>query len=71
MTAIACEYLDDYDRRSPPRGIPPELALLIVRKAERMAARFEDQALDEMTRRARSALRDGCDPRVIARQMGL
>ena len=54
-----------------PQPIPPELALLIVRKAERMAAQFEDQALDEMTRRARRALRDGCDPRVIARQMGL
>lgn len=51
--------------------IPPRLALLIVRKAERMAARFEEQALDELTRAATRALRRGVAPDEIARQMEL
>jgi hypothetical protein len=50
---------------------PPELALLIVRKASAMAAAFEEKALDQMTLDARRALSDGAEPRVIARQMGL
>lgn len=61
----------DYLPRPKPQPIPPALALLIVRKAERMAARFEEQALDEMTRAAIRALRQGAAPDEIARQMGL
>lgn len=61
----------DYLPRSKPQSIPPTLALLIVRKAEQMAARFEDQALDEMTRAATRALRRGVAPDEIARQMEL
>lgn len=36
-----------------------------------MAEAFERQALDQMTRDARRALRDGMEPRRIVRQMGL
>ncbi|WP_455921813.1 hypothetical protein [Pseudomonas putida] len=66
MSIIDCDYL-------PPANVPfpPELALLIVRKAEAMAAAFEEKALDQMTEDARRALRRGVEPRVIARQMGL
>jgi hypothetical protein len=51
--------------------IPRELAVLIVKKAIAMAERFENQAIDQMTRDARRALRDGTAPAVIVRQMGL
>ncbi|MNG09480.1 hypothetical protein D3C84_928990 [compost metagenome] len=71
MTVIACEYLDDYDRRRPPRGIPPELAQLIARKAEALAAEFKGRALDELNRAARSHLRTGETPEQIARLLGL
>jgi len=50
---------------------PPELALLIVRKAAALATAFEEQALDQMTADARRALRRGVEPRVIVRKMGL
>ncbi|SEJ33909.1 hypothetical protein SAMN05216201_107101 [Pseudomonas linyingensis] len=50
---------------------PKELALLIARKAHRMAERFEDQCLDTMIRDAKRALRRGTDPLVIATQMEL
>lgn len=61
----------DHLPRTKPTPIPPRLALLIVRKAERMASRFEEQALDEMTRAATRALRRGVAPDEIARQMEL
>lgn len=67
MSIIKCDYLE------PPKPVefPPELALLIVRKAAAMAERFESQALEEMTRAASRRLRDGIEPRTIARQLGL
>lgn len=67
MTAIHCDYLE------PPKPVefPPELALLIIRKAARLAAQFEETAIDEMTRAARRRLRDGTEPRTIIRQMEL
>lgn len=52
-------------------AIPRELAVLIVKKAIAMAERFENQAIDQMTRDARRALRDGTDPAAIVRQLGL
>lgn len=56
----------------PPREkepvFPRELAVLIVQKACRMAERFENETIDQMTRRE---LRDGFDPALIARQMEL
>lgn len=52
-------------------AIPRELAVLIVKKAVAMAEKFENQALDQMTRDVRRALQRGTDPTVIVRQMGL
>ena len=51
--------------------IPRELAVLIVKKAVAMAEKFENQALDQMTRDARRALQRGTDPAVIVRQLDL
>lgn len=67
MSVIDCDYLPNAERVT----FPPELALLIVRKAGAMAAAFEEKALDQMTADARRALADGVEPRLIARQMGL
>lgn len=67
MSVIDCDYLPDPE----PIAFPPELALLIVRKAAVMAEAFESQALDQMARDARRALRDVMEPRKIVRQMGL
>ncbi len=67
MSIIDCDYLPDPE----PIPFPPELALLIVRKAAAMAEVFESKALDQMTMDASRALRDGMEPRRIIRQMGL
>lgn len=66
MSVIDCNYLP-----TAKVAFPPELALLIVRKAGAMAAAFEEKALDQMTADARRALQRGVEPRMIARQMGL
>lgn len=67
MSVIDCDYLPDPE----PITFPPELALLIVRKAAVMAEVFESKALDQMTMDACRALRNGMEPRRIIRQMGL
>lgn len=67
LSVIDCDYLPDPE----PIPFPPELALLIVRKAAAMAEAFEGKALDQMTSDASRALRDGVEPRRIIRQMGL
>ncbi|MBF4557186.1 hypothetical protein H7698_13965 [Pseudomonas sp. p50] len=66
MSAINCDYL-------PANKVvfPPELALLIIRKASAMAAAFEEQALDQLTKDARRALARGSDPRRVIREMRL
>ncbi len=51
MSVIDCDYLPQPE----PITFPPELALLIVRKAAAMAEAFESQALDQLTRDARRA----------------
>ncbi len=66
MSVIDCDYLP-----ADKVVFPPELALLIVRKAAAMAEAFEEKALDQMTRDARNALYNGTDPRRIIRMMGL
>lgn len=67
MSVIDCDYLPD-----PFKTIfPPELALLIVRKAASMAEAFEQQALDQLTNDAISAISAGADPRQVIRQMRL
>ncbi|KAA0976777.1 hypothetical protein [Pseudomonas sp. ANT_H12B] len=51
MSLIDCDYLP------ADKGVfPPELALLIIRKAAAMAEAFESQALDQLTKDARRAL---------------
>lgn len=66
MSVIDCDYLP-----SDKVMLPPELALLIVRKASAMAAAFEEQALDQLTKDARRALSRGADPRRVMREMRL
>lgn len=67
MSVIDCDYLPDPTKTK----FPPELALLIVRKAAAMAEAFEQQALDQLTRDAISAISAGAEPRQIIRQMRL
>ncbi|MBX7274959.1 hypothetical protein K2E96_29880 [Pseudomonas sp. ERGC3:05] len=66
MSVIDCDYLT-----ADKVMFPPELALLIVRKASAMAAAFEEQALDQLTKDARRAIKQGADPLQIIRQMRL
>jgi hypothetical protein len=67
MSVIDCEYLPQ-----PAKvAFPPELALLIVRKAAAMATTFEEKALTQMTQDARHELQMGREPGHIARMMGL
>lgn len=66
MSIIDCPYLDEIKV-----VVPPELALLIVRKAAKLAADFEEQALDQLTSDALRELRRGTDARVIYRQLCL
>ncbi len=60
-----------YGPKQQQEPFPRELAVLIVKKACRMAERFENDAIDQMTRDARRALQRGTDPAVIVNQMGL
>ncbi|WP_315244983.1 hypothetical protein [Pseudomonas fragi] len=66
MSIIDCDYL-------PANKVvfPPELALLIIRKAAAMAEAFESQALDQLTRDARRALAQGSEPQRVIREMRL
>lgn len=67
MSVINCDYLPDQAKTK----FPAELALLIVRKAASLADAFEQQALDQLTRDASSAIAAGADPRQVIRQMRL
>lgn len=67
MSIIERDYLPR--RKSPP--IPPELALLIVRKAATMAATFESKALDQLKRDVERAIEEGVSLPRIARELGL
>jgi hypothetical protein len=67
MSVIHCDYLPSRSKVE----FPPELALLIVRKAAAMATTFEEKALDQMTRDARRELQMGRPPGQIVRMMGL
>jgi len=66
VSIIDCDYL-------PANKVvfPPELALLIIRKAAAMAEAFESQALDQLTRDARRALAQGSEPQRVIREMRL
>ena len=67
MTAIHRDYLPE--RREP--AFPRELAVLIARKAQRMAAELEAKATRQMVTAARRSLRDGMTAAEVARQLGL
>lgn len=67
MSIIDCDYLPNPAKTK----FPPELDLLIVRKAALLADAFEQQALDQLTRDATSALAAGADPRQAIWQMRL
>ncbi|WP_181295184.1 hypothetical protein [Pseudomonas sp. Q2-TVG4-2] len=54
-----------------PEPFPRELAVLIVKKAVAIAEKFENQAIDQMTKDARRALQRGTDPAAIVKQLGL
>jgi site-specific recombinase XerC len=67
MTAIHRDYLPE--RKEP--AFPRELAALIARKAQRMAAELEAKAARQMVTAARRSLRDGMTAAEVARQLGL
>jgi len=61
-----------YGRPKPSQQpFPRDLAAKIARKADVMAKRFEQQALEQMTKAARSALYRGMEPDQIARELQL
>ncbi|MCX4063487.1 hypothetical protein OR626_04510 [Pseudomonas sp. S1Bt30] len=66
MSVIDCDYLP-----ADKVLFPPELALLIIRKASAMAAAFEEQALDQLTKDARRALSQGSELRRVIKEMRL
>lgn len=66
MSVIDCDYLP-----ADKVVFPPELTLLIVRKARAMAAAFEEQALDQLMKDARRALSRGAKPKRVIREMRL
>ncbi|MFJ3368952.1 hypothetical protein [Pseudomonas sp. NPDC086251] len=66
MSVIDCDYLP-----TDKVKIPAELALLIIRKAAAMAATFEEQVLDQLTKDARRGLLLGSEPRRVIREMRL
>jgi hypothetical protein len=67
MSIIERDYLEPVK----PVEFPPELALLIARKAAAMAEEFEDKALDEMIHAARRHLRVGQTIEQVRWQLGL
>jgi hypothetical protein len=60
VSFIDCDYL-----LANKVVVPPELALLIVRKASAMTAAFEEQVLDQLTKDARRAPSLGTEPRRV------
>ena len=63
--------MQDYLPRTKPAPFPRELAEKIARKADAMARRFEEQAIEQLVRDARRALIRGETPEEIARQLGI
>ena len=66
MFVIDCDYLP-----ADKVAFPPELALLIVRKAAAMAEAFKNQALDQLTKDAKRALAQGAEPQRAIRETRL
>lgn len=61
----------DYLPPPAPAKLPPEIALMIIRKAEAMAQKYEQQCMDELTRSARKMLAAGVEPAEVAWQLKL
>ncbi len=70
MLDIQRDYLEP-EPEDPAMEVPKELAVRIVRKAVAMAEKFENQAVNQMVKDARTALRRGETPALIIRQMQL
>lgn len=51
--------------------IPVEIAVMIVRKACRMAEKIENQAIDDMIKQTRQLLRQGMDHTAVVCRLGL
>lgn len=67
MSIIHRDYLPE--RKEP--AFPRELAELIARRAQALAAQLEDKATRQMVTAARRSLRAGLPPDEVARQLGL
>lgn len=65
MTIAPRDYLPEPEVTK----VPPELAIMIIRKAEAMARKFENDCMDTMTRTARRLLAEGVDVAHIARHL--
>lgn len=63
--------MTSYLPRTKPAPFPRDLAEKIARKADAMARRFEEQAIEQLVRDTRRALSRGEKPEEIARQLGL
>lgn len=63
--------MSSYLPRTRPAPFPRDLAEKIARKADTMARRFEEQAIEQLVRDAQRALRRGQSPEEIAKQLGL
>lgn len=58
-------------RRPTRKPFPRELAEMITRKADNMARRFEEQAMQQLVRDAQRALDRGASVEQIVRELGL
>lgn len=67
MTIAPRSYLPE----PKPAKFPPELAIMILKKAQAMAAKHEEDCLDAMTRTARQMLAKGMEPAEVAWQLKL
>ncbi|TKD44798.1 hypothetical protein [Azotobacter chroococcum] len=67
MSIIQRDYLPE--RKEP--AFPRELAVLIAKRAQALAAQLEGKAITQLTTAARRSLRAGLPPDEVARQLGL
>lgn len=67
MSIINRSYLPE----PKPAKFPPELAIMIIRKAETMAGKYESDCIDALTRTARKMLAEGVELAEIAWQLKL
>lgn len=68
MSIIHRDYLTERTREQP---FPRDLAAAIARKADHLARCFEAQAIEQMVKDAKRALRQGATAESIAQELGL